>query len=68
MLSPNGVGSCGAELIQEEEHRTAEYLLRIFRASLPLMPKTAVKFGIELQNTLKPMIIKPSGTGGLAVS
>ncbi|KAH7103288.1 hypothetical protein BKA62DRAFT_696412 [Auriculariales sp. MPI-PUGE-AT-0066] len=50
----------------EEEHRTAEYLLKIFRASVPLMPKTAAKFGAELQKTLQPMIIKPSGTGGLS--
>jgi hypothetical protein len=31
------------------------------------MPKTAAKFGSELQLTLQPMIVKPSGTGGLAV-
>ncbi|KAF5337499.1 hypothetical protein D9758_013605 [Tetrapyrgos nigripes] len=48
-----------------EEHATSSYILKIFRASIPHMPKTAAKFGQELQQILQPMIIKPS-TGGLA--
>lgn len=32
------------------------------------MPKTALKFGQELQSTLQPMVIKPSTAGGVAVS
>jgi cohesin loading factor subunit SCC2 len=31
------------------------------------MPKTAAKFGHELQAALQPMIIKPSGSGGVQV-
>ena len=31
------------------------------------MPKTAAKFGQELQTSLQPMIIKPSGGGGIQV-
>jgi cohesin loading factor subunit SCC2 len=32
------------------------------------MPKTAAKFGHELQLALQPMIIKPSTAGGILVS
>lgn len=32
------------------------------------MPKTAVKFGQELQLVLQPMIVKPSHIGGVVVS
>ena len=46
----------------------SDYLLKIFRASIPFLPKTAVKFGLELQLALQPMIIKPSTAGGLLVS
>jgi cohesin loading factor subunit SCC2 len=31
------------------------------------MPKTAAKFGQELQLALQPMILKPSSAGGVAV-
>jgi len=31
------------------------------------MPKTAAKFGHELQAALQPMIIKPSGGGGIQI-
>ena len=31
------------------------------------MPKTAVKFGLELQYALQPMIIKPSQSAGVLV-
>ncbi|KAF8879492.1 hypothetical protein BD779DRAFT_1551796 [Infundibulicybe gibba] len=44
-----------------EEQATSDYLLKIFRASIPHMPKTAAKFGHELQSALQPMILKPSG-------
>ncbi|KAF8648994.1 hypothetical protein AX16_006108 [Volvariella volvacea WC 439] len=49
-----------------EEQTTSDYLLKIFKASIPHMPKTAAKFGQELQAALQPMIIKPSG-GSLQV-
>ncbi|KZT11764.1 uncharacterized protein LAESUDRAFT_733751 [Laetiporus sulphureus 93-53] len=48
-----------------EEQITSDYLLRIFRASIPYMPKTAAKFGQDLQLALQPMIIKPSTASGL---
>ncbi|KAJ7719905.1 sister chromatid cohesion C-terminus-domain-containing protein [Mycena metata] len=48
-----------------EEQATTDYLLKIFRASIPHMPRTAIKFGQELQTTLQPMVIKPSSVGGL---
>ena len=51
-----------------EELATSDYLLKIFRASIPHMPKTAAKFGQELQAALQPMIIKPSGAGGVQVN
>ena len=44
-----------------------DYLLRVFRISIPYMPKTAVKFGQELQLVLQPMIVKPSNVGGVVV-
>ncbi|RXW23420.1 hypothetical protein EST38_g2453 [Candolleomyces aberdarensis] len=50
-----------------EEVATSDYLLKIFRLSVPHMPKTAAKFGHELQSSLQPMIIKPSGGGGIHV-
>ncbi|KAF8208426.1 hypothetical protein K438DRAFT_2012502 [Mycena galopus ATCC 62051] len=48
-----------------EEQATSDYLLKIFRASIPHMPRTAIKFGQELQALLQPMIVKPSPLGGL---
>ncbi|KAF8158512.1 hypothetical protein B0H34DRAFT_797892 [Crassisporium funariophilum] len=50
-----------------EELTTSDYLLKIFRVSIPHMPKTAAKFGHELQAALQPMIIKPSGGGGVQI-
>ncbi|KAG6812718.1 radiation sensitive protein rad9 [Tricholoma furcatifolium] len=50
----------------QEEQATSDYLLKIFRVSIPHMPKTAAKFAQELQTALQPMIIKPS-TGGIQV-
>lgn len=44
----------------------ADYLLKIFRAAIPHMPKTAAGFGHDLQLALQPMILKPSA--GLNVS
>lgn len=38
----------------------ADYLLKIFRAAIPHMPKTATGFGQDLQLALQPMILKPS--------
>ncbi|KIK26649.1 hypothetical protein PISMIDRAFT_94435 [Pisolithus microcarpus 441] len=43
----------------------SDYLLRVFRISIPHMPKTAVKFGQDLQLVLQPMIVKPSNVGGV---
>ncbi|KAI0051083.1 hypothetical protein FA95DRAFT_1554896 [Auriscalpium vulgare] len=48
-----------------EEQITSDYLLKIFRVSIPHMPKTAAKFGQELQLALQPMILKPSTSGGV---
>ncbi|KAI0629898.1 hypothetical protein C8Q77DRAFT_1139118 [Trametes polyzona] len=48
-----------------EEQATSDYLLKIFRASIPHMPKTAAKFGQELQLALQPMILKPSTAAGV---
>ncbi|KAI0770449.1 hypothetical protein C8Q74DRAFT_1202231 [Fomes fomentarius] len=48
-----------------EEQTTSDYLLRIFRASIPHLPKTAAKFGQELQLALQPMILKPSTAAGV---
>lgn len=48
-----------------EEQVTSDYLLKIFRVSIPHMPKTAAKFGSELQLALQPMILKPSTAGGV---
>ncbi|KAJ3560203.1 hypothetical protein NP233_g10992 [Leucocoprinus birnbaumii] len=50
-----------------EELATTDYLLKIFRVSIPHMPKTAAKFGQDLQLALQPMIIKPSGNGGVQI-
>ncbi|KAA1473731.1 hypothetical protein DENSPDRAFT_882264 [Dentipellis sp. KUC8613] len=49
-----------------EEQITSDYLLKIFRVSIPFMPKTAAKFGTELQLALQPMIIRPTGSGGVS--
>jgi cohesin loading factor subunit SCC2 len=46
--------------LKVEEQATTDYLLKIFRASIPHMPKTAIKFGQELQAALKPMVLKPT--------
>ncbi|KAF9235171.1 hypothetical protein BU15DRAFT_51679 [Melanogaster broomeanus] len=48
-----------------DELAVSDYLLRVFRISIPHMPKTAVKFGQELQLVLQPMIVKPSNIGGV---
>lgn len=50
-----------------EEQATTDYLLKIFRASIPHMPRTAIKFAQELQTALQPLILKPSPVGGLQV-
>ncbi|KAJ7211043.1 hypothetical protein B0H12DRAFT_389308 [Mycena haematopus] len=48
-----------------EQQATNDYLLKIFRASIPHMPRTAIKFAQELQAAIQPMILKPSPMGGL---
>lgn len=52
---------------QSEEQVISDYLLRIFRASIPQLPKTAIKFGQDLQLALQPMIVKPSPSAGVTV-
>ncbi|KIY69312.1 hypothetical protein CYLTODRAFT_436196 [Cylindrobasidium torrendii FP15055 ss-10] len=49
-----------------EEQVQTEYLLKIFRCTIPHMPKTSTKFGQDLQQALQPLIIKPS-VGGVHV-
>lgn len=48
-----------------DELVVSDYLLRVFRISIPHMPRTAVKFGQDLQLVLQPMIVKPSNVGGI---
>ena len=55
------------KILQPEEQMTCDVLLRIFRTSLPFMPKTAAKFGQELQTALQPLLLKPSNTAGSQV-
>ncbi|KAF5376813.1 hypothetical protein D9757_008902 [Collybiopsis confluens] len=49
-----------------EEQMTSDYLLRTFRVTIPHMPKTAAKFGQDLQVKLQPMVTKPSTAGGIS--
>lgn len=51
---------------QSEELATASFLLKIFRACVVKMPKTASNFARDLEKKLLPMI--NSGTGGGLVS
>ncbi|KAF8507524.1 hypothetical protein BU17DRAFT_57352 [Hysterangium stoloniferum] len=44
-----------------EEQITSDYILKIFRASIPGMSKTASKFAHELQSVLQQMLMRPSG-------
>ncbi|GAA5844746.1 hypothetical protein JCM11251_002267 [Rhodosporidiobolus azoricus] len=43
-----------------EEQVISDYLLKIFRAAVIAQPKTAGKFGKDLENSLVPMLNKPS--------
>ncbi|KEI37889.1 uncharacterized protein L969DRAFT_554447 [Mixia osmundae IAM 14324] len=43
-----------------EEQVAADYVLRIYRRSIPKMPKALTRFSGELQDALLPMINKPS--------
>ncbi|GAA6060785.1 hypothetical protein JCM10212_005434 [Sporobolomyces blumeae] len=43
-----------------EEHAISDYLLKIFRSAVLAMPKTASKFGRDLQTALLPMLNRPS--------
>ncbi|KAJ7903762.1 hypothetical protein B0H14DRAFT_2666173 [Mycena olivaceomarginata] len=45
-----------------EDQQTTDYLLKIFRASIPHMPRTAIKFGQELQKKLQPMVAQPASS------
>ncbi|PWN45724.1 hypothetical protein IE81DRAFT_167089 [Ceraceosorus guamensis] len=42
-----------------EDYTIMEYLLRIFRACLPHMPKTALSFAESLEQTMTPLVSKP---------
>ncbi|KAF8607050.1 hypothetical protein BDV93DRAFT_436800 [Ceratobasidium sp. AG-I] len=48
-----------------DDQAIADYLLKIFRSCIPRMPTGTSKFGTELQQTLEPMVIKPSGAAGV---
>ncbi|CAL1713404.1 unnamed protein product [Somion occarium] len=48
-----------------EEQAITDCLLRVYRASIPYLPKTATKFGQELQLALQPMVLKPPSTAGI---
>ncbi|PCH40319.1 hypothetical protein WOLCODRAFT_67627 [Wolfiporia cocos MD-104 SS10] len=50
-----------------EEQMTSDYLLRIFRASIPHIPRTAAKLAQELQLALQPMVLKPSSAAGMGL-
>ncbi len=39
----------------------AEFVLKIYRLTIPMMPKTATTFAADLSAALLPMIAKPSG-------
>ncbi|KPV73441.1 uncharacterized protein RHOBADRAFT_55179 [Rhodotorula graminis WP1] len=43
-----------------DEQIISDYLLRIFRAAVVAMPKSATKFGRDLQAALMPMLNKPT--------
>jgi hypothetical protein len=51
--------------LQPDELATAGYLLKIFRACVAKMPKTASSFARDLERKLLPMI--NSGAGGSIV-
>jgi len=51
---------------QPDEVVLCETLMRIFRLSIPSLPKTASNFAIELSKTLLPMIAKPAGKLGVS--
>ncbi|KAK4052266.1 Sister chromatid cohesion protein 2 [Microbotryomycetes sp. JL221] len=42
-----------------EEQLVCDYLLKIFRSTVSAMPKSASKFGREMQSALMPMLNKP---------
>ncbi|EKM54090.1 uncharacterized protein PHACADRAFT_162472 [Phanerochaete carnosa HHB-10118-sp] len=48
-----------------EDQIISDYILRIFRTSVPHLPKTAKAFGQELQAALQPMILKPSAASNV---
>ena len=50
-----------ASFLQPEEVVLCETLMRIFRTSIPCLPKSASNFAVELSKVLLPMIAKPSG-------
>ncbi|EJC97952.1 uncharacterized protein FOMMEDRAFT_114738 [Fomitiporia mediterranea MF3/22] len=43
-----------------EEVAASDYILKIYRISIPHMPKASMKFGQELQAILQPMVLKPN--------
>ncbi|KZP01340.1 hypothetical protein CALVIDRAFT_492971 [Calocera viscosa TUFC12733] len=49
-----------------DDRAITDSILKVFRASIPGMPKTAINFGEELQKVLVPMISKPSTVRGIS--
>jgi hypothetical protein len=50
--------------LQADEQASNDLLFRIFRLSIPSMPRTASTFATELTTKLTPMISRPSGGFG----
>ncbi|KAL5501640.1 SCC2 [Sanghuangporus vaninii] len=44
----------------DEDVIASDYILKTYRASIPHMSKTSVKFGNDLQSILQPMVLKPN--------
>lgn len=49
-----------------EETAAADYILKIYRASIPHMPKTSVTFGNELQQVLQIRVARPNPAAGVS--
>ncbi|KAG8678164.1 Sister chromatid cohesion protein 2 [Ceratobasidium sp. 395] len=59
-------GATASINLKPDDQAIADYLLKIFRSCIPRMPSGSSKFGTELQQTLEPMVIKPSGVAGVS--
>ena len=54
------VVSLGRNISPNEDVVASDYILKIYRVSIPHMSKTSVKFGTDLQTVLQPMVLKPN--------